>query len=112
MNACTKPSRLAALANRLWPQRRPALAGAGRDLPWTNGNGGVTRFATDLQAQAEKSAPWNQWQLVLVEVDNKLPMYLQNHGKPFYYVSAAQDFPRQGNSAAFMAWLENQRPGL
>lgn len=74
--------------------------------PWTNGNGGVTGFAADVQAQASKSAPWDQWQMVLVEVDNKLPMYLQNHGKPFYYVADTQDFPRQGNSAAFMAWLE------
>ena len=44
--------------------------------------------------------------MVLVEVDNKLPMYLQNHGKPFYYVSETQNFPRQGDSAAFMAWLD------
>jgi hypothetical protein len=74
--------------------------------PWTNGNGGVTRFADDVQAQAVKSAPWNEWQMVMVEVDNKVPMYLQNHGTPFYYVAETQDFPRQGDSAAFMAWLE------
>jgi hypothetical protein len=53
-----------------------------------------------------KTAPWDQWQMVLVEVDNKLPMYLNNGGKPFYYVSETQNFPRQGDSAAFMAWLE------
>jgi len=75
--------------------------------PWTNGNGGVTRFVEDVQAQAEKTAPWNQWQMVLVEVDNKLPMYLQNGGQPFYYVAETQDFPRQGDSAAFMTWLEH-----
>jgi 4-amino-4-deoxy-L-arabinose transferase-like glycosyltransferase len=74
--------------------------------PWSNGNGGVTRFAQDVQAQAVKIAPWNQWQMVLVEVDNKLPMYLQNGGPPFYYVAQTQDFPRQGDSAAFMAWLD------
>ncbi|MCK6188537.1 MULTISPECIES: glycosyltransferase family 39 protein [unclassified Pseudomonas] len=74
--------------------------------PWSNGNGGVTRFAEDVRAQAEKSAPWQQWQLVLVEVDNKAPMYLQNAGKPFYYVAQTQDFPRQGTREAFMAWLE------
>ena len=74
--------------------------------PWTNGNGGVTRFADDVRAEAVKSAPWNQWQIVLVEADNKLPMYLQNGGKPFYYVAENQDFPRQGDSAAFIAWLE------
>ena len=33
-------------------------------------------------------------------------MYLQNHGAPFYYVAETQDFPRQGDSAAFMAWLD------
>jgi len=74
--------------------------------PWTNGNGGVTRFAEDVQTQAVKSAPWDEWKFVMVEVDNKLPMYLQNNGAPFYYVAESQDFPRQGDSAAFMAWLE------
>ena len=74
--------------------------------PWSNGNGGVTRFAEDVQSQARKTAPWNQWQMVLIEVDNKLPMYLQNGGKPFYYIAETQDFPRQGDSAALMAWLE------
>lgn len=74
--------------------------------PWVNGNGGVTRFADDVQAEAVKSAPWAHWQMVMVEVDNKVPMYLQNGGKPFYYVSETQDFPRQGDSAALMAWLE------
>jgi hypothetical protein len=43
---------------------------------------------------------------VLVEVDNKVPMYLQNGGKPFYYIAETQDFPRQGDTAAFMAWLK------
>lgn len=74
--------------------------------PWSNGNGGVTGFVEDVHAEAVKSAPWDQWQMVLVEVDNKVPMYLQNGGKPFYYVPEALDFPRQGDSAAFMAWLE------
>ncbi|KAA0945516.1 MULTISPECIES: glycosyltransferase family 39 protein [unclassified Pseudomonas] len=74
--------------------------------PWTNGNGGVTRFAADVQAQAVKRAPWDQWRIVMVEVDNKVPMYLQNHGAPFYYVAQTQDFPREGDSAAFMAWLD------
>ncbi|KAF1030775.1 MAG: Undecaprenyl phosphate-alpha-4-amino-4-deoxy-L-arabinose arabinosyl transferase [Pseudomonas sp.] len=74
--------------------------------PWTNGSGGVTRFAADVQAQAQKTAPWHEWQMVMVEVDNKLPMYVDNHGAPFYYVAETQDFPRDGDSAAFMAWLE------
>src|SRR3989344_4789863 len=83
------------------------LLGLGVVYPGNNGNGGVTRFFQGLQAQAEKTAPWNQWQMVLVEVDNKLPMYLQNGGQPFYYVAETQDFPRQGDSAAFMTWLEH-----
>ncbi len=101
-------------ARASWPRWQKGFAAAallmllvlGVAYPWTNGNGGVTRFVKDVQAQAIKSAPWNQWQMVLVEVDNKLPMYLQNHGKPFYYVAETQDFPRQGTSAEFMAWLE------
>ncbi|WGT27221.1 ArnT family glycosyltransferase [Pseudomonas marginalis] len=97
-----------------WPRWQKALGIAaalmllilGVAYPWSNGNGGVTRFAEEVQAEAVKSAPWNQWQMVLVEVDNKVPMYLQNGGKPFYYIAETQDFPRQGDTAAFMAWLE------
>jgi len=74
--------------------------------PWTNGGGGVMQFGQQVQAEASKQAPWAQWRLVMVEVDNKLPMYLQNHGAPFYYVQDTQDFPRDGDTAGFMAWLE------
>lgn len=74
--------------------------------PWTNGGGGVMQFTADVRTEASKSAPWNQWRMVLVEVDNKLPMYIQNQGAPFYYVRDDQDYPREGDSAAFMAWLE------
>ncbi|SEN23582.1 Dolichyl-phosphate-mannose-protein mannosyltransferase [Pseudomonas sp. ok272] len=75
--------------------------------PWSNGGGGVMQFGDDVKAQASRIAPWNQWRMVMVDVDNKVPMYLQNHGAPFYYVAASQDFPRQGSSAQFMAWLEH-----
>lgn len=44
--------------------------------------------------------------MVMVEVDNKVPPYLQNQGAPFYYVAETQDFPRSGTSADFMAWLD------
>jgi 4-amino-4-deoxy-L-arabinose transferase-like glycosyltransferase len=74
--------------------------------PWSNGHGGVAQFAKDVQAQAVQRAPWDQWQMVLIEVDNKLPMLLQNGGKPFYYVAQSQDFPRQADSTALMAWLD------
>jgi 4-amino-4-deoxy-L-arabinose transferase-like glycosyltransferase len=74
--------------------------------PWTNGGGGVIQFGKDVRDAASKQAPWDQWRIVMVEVDNKVPMYLQNNGAPFYYVPESLDFPRQGNSAAFMAWLE------
>lgn len=77
--------------------------------PWTNGNGGVTRFASDVRALAENQAPWNEWQLVMVDVDNKLPMSMQNHGAPFDYVADTEDYPRQGDSAGFMAWLAKSR---
>ena len=74
--------------------------------PWTNSGGGVIRFGEQVREQASQQAPLNQWRMVMVEVDNKVPMYLQNGGKPFYYVSETQDFPREGDSAALMAWLE------
>jgi 4-amino-4-deoxy-L-arabinose transferase-like glycosyltransferase len=74
--------------------------------PWTNSGGGVVPFSAQVRAEASKSAPWNQWRIVMVEVDNKLPMYLQNQGAPFYYVQETQDFPREGDSATLLAWLE------
>lgn len=78
--------------------------------PWSNGGGGVIQFSAQVKAAAGRIAPWNQWRMVMIEVDNKLPMYLQNQGQPFYYVPQTEDFPRTGDSAMFMAWLE-QRSG-
>ncbi|MGO4313962.1 ArnT family glycosyltransferase [Pseudomonas sp. KB_15] len=77
--------------------------------PWTNGGaGGVMQFTRDVRAEAIKTAPWNEWRMVLVDVDNKLPMYLQNHGAAFYYVLPDSDIPQTGDSAALMAWLERK----
>ncbi len=70
--------------------------------PWSNSGGGVMRFADDVQARA----PWDEWQMVMIEVDNKLPMYLNNQGTPFYYVQENQDYPRNGNSDDLIDWLE------
>ncbi|WP_085596870.1 MULTISPECIES: glycosyltransferase family 39 protein [unclassified Pseudomonas] len=78
----------------------------GLAYPWSNGGGGVLGFAAQVKAEASRIAPWNQWRMVMVEVDNKLPMYVQNQGAPFYYVPGNQDFPKRGTSADFMAWLE------
>lgn len=74
--------------------------------PWTNSGGGVIRFGEQVRQQASEQAPLNQWRMVMVEVDNKVPMYLQTGGAPFYYVAETQDFPRSGDTAALMAWLE------
>ncbi|MBV6749923.1 glycosyltransferase family 39 protein [Pseudomonas chlororaphis] len=74
--------------------------------PWTNSGGGVTKFADDVRAKASQQMPWDEWKIVMIEVDNKLPMYMNNQGTPFYYVKDSQDYPRTGDSAAFMAWLE------
>jgi 4-amino-4-deoxy-L-arabinose transferase-like glycosyltransferase len=74
--------------------------------PWTNSGGGVIRFGATVREQASQQAPLNQWRMVMIEVDNKVPMYLQTGGAPFYYVQQTQDFPRTGDSAALMAWLE------
>ncbi|WP_397451053.1 ArnT family glycosyltransferase [Pseudomonas sp. NA-150] len=94
-----------------WKRGFAAAAGVlllviGVAYPWTNGGGGVMKFTADVREEATKSAPWNQWRMVLIDVDNKLPMYLQNQGAPFYYVDPSQGFPREGDSAAFMAWLD------
>jgi hypothetical protein len=42
----------------------------------------------------------------MIEVDNKVPMYLQTGGAPFYYVQENQNYPRTGDSAALMTWLD------
>lgn len=44
--------------------------------------------------------------MVMIDVDNKLPLYVQNQGEPFYFVEAGT-VPDQGaDSARFMAWLD------
>lgn len=73
--------------------------------PWTNGGGGTPQFASDVRSAASRQAPWPEWQLVLIEVDNKLPMYLANQGAPFVYVHDGDDYPREGTSADLFAWL-------
>ncbi|MDE1169520.1 MAG: glycosyltransferase family 39 protein [Pseudomonas sp.] len=74
--------------------------------PWSNGGGGVMHFSRQVQAEAGRQAPWGQWRLVLVEADNRLPMYLPSGETPFYYVPEELDYPRDGDSAGFMAWLQ------
>jgi len=74
--------------------------------PWTNSGGGAIRFGETVRLQASQRAPLSQWHLVMVEVDNKVPMYLQTGGAPFYYVPQSRDFPRDGDTAAMFAWLE------
>ena len=74
--------------------------------PWSNGGGGIVQFGQDVKAQASKQAPWEQWRMVMIDVDNKLPMYVQNGGEPFFYVDQSQDYPRDGDSAGLMAWLD------
>lgn len=82
------------------------LAVLGILVPWSNGGGGVIRFGEAVREQASRQAPLAQWQLVMVEVDNKVPMYLQTGGAPFYHVAQTEHHPRSGNTATLMAWLE------
>ena len=74
--------------------------------PWSNGGGGVIQFGQDVKARASQQAPWDQWRMVMIDVDNKLPMYVQNEGEPFFYIDQSQDYPRDGDSAGLMAWLD------
>ncbi|WP_223484273.1 ArnT family glycosyltransferase [Pseudomonas sp. A-RE-19] len=83
------------------------LAVLGVLYPWTNSGGGVVQFGETVRFEAGKRAPLSQWHMVMIEVDNKVPMYLQTGGAPFYYVSGTQDFPRTGDTAALMTWLDN-----
>lgn len=75
--------------------------------PWSNGGGGVIAFGAQVRAQAALQAPWREWQVVIVDGDNKLPMYLQGTREPFFYVHDDAHYPQQGDSAAFFAWLES-----
>ncbi|WP_438301989.1 ArnT family glycosyltransferase [Pseudomonas sp. NMS19W] len=74
--------------------------------PWTNSGGGAIQFGETVRLQASQRAPLSQWHFVMVEVDNKVPMYLQTGGEPFYYVPETRDFPRDGDAAAMFEWLE------
>jgi len=73
--------------------------------PWTNGGGGAPQFASDVRNAASRQALWPEWQLVLIDVDNRVPMYLDNPGAPFLYVKGSDDYPREGSSADLLAWL-------
>ncbi|NIE77435.1 phospholipid carrier-dependent glycosyltransferase [Pantoea sp. Ap-967] len=75
-------------------------------VPWSNGGGGVIGFGKAVRELASAQAPLAQWHLVMVEVDNKVPMYLQTGGAPFRYVADTEDYPRSGDTATLMAWLE------
>ncbi|TPG75306.1 ArnT family glycosyltransferase [Pseudomonas arsenicoxydans] len=74
--------------------------------PWTNSGGGVVNFGDTVKLEASKRAPLNHWRIVMIDVDNKVPMYLQTGGAPFYYVQQTEDFPRTGDTATLMAWLD------
>ena len=100
-------------STRRWAKGIGAAAGVmwlvfGVLYPWTNGGGGTPQFANDVRSLASQQAPWPAWQLVLIEVDNKLPMYLDNQGAPFLYVQDSDDYPREGTSTALLAWLSKQ----
>ena len=44
------------------------------------------QFGQDVKALASAQAPWDDWRMVMIEVDNKLPLYVQNDNQPFYFV--------------------------
>ena len=44
--------------------------------------------------------------MVMIDVDNKLPLYVQNQGAPFYFVEAGSLPGDPGDSERFMAWLD------
>lgn len=83
------------------------LAVLGVVYPWTNSGGGIMQFGADVKTAASYQAPWEKWRMVMVDVDNKLPLYVQNDGAPFYFIGGAADYPHDGSSADFMAWLDH-----
>lgn len=70
-------------------------------------SGSVQDFARQVRQTAGETAPWPQWRLVMIDVDNRLPMYLQQvGGVPFYYVPEGVEVPRDGTPEQFWSWLE------
>ncbi|WP_152224940.1 glycosyltransferase family 39 protein [Pseudomonas sp. SCB32] len=102
---------------RAWPRGVAAAAVLmllvlGVVYPWSNGNGGAPTFASDVRSQAERTAPWSQWRVVMLgDLDARVPMYLEKFGSPqahpFLYVRSG--YP-ETDSAALFAWLR-QRTG-
>ena len=68
--------------------RTPGAAAVGTwgGYPWSNSGAGVMQFGQDVKALASAQAPWDDWRMVMIEVDNKLPLYVQNDNQPFYFV--------------------------
>lgn len=97
---------------RAWPRALGVAAALmllvlGIAYPWSNGGGGVMGFAQDVRNQAERTAPWSQWRVVMLgNYDAKLPMYLNDKDapqeRPFLFVRSG--YP-QGDSSALFAWL-------
>ncbi|WP_419721965.1 ArnT family glycosyltransferase [Pseudomonas nitroreducens] len=102
---------------RIWPRALGVgavvmLLVLGVAYPWSNGGGGVPEFASDVRSQAERTAPWSQWRvLILGDHDARLPMYLEKRGSPQAHPLHFErsGYPR-GDSAALFAWLR-QRTG-
>lgn len=54
-------------------------------LPGYYAGGGLSEFGATIRRQAEKHAPWAEWQIVMVDVDNKVPFYVQTV-LPIHYI--------------------------
>jgi len=53
-------------------------------LPWYYTGGGAVEFGQQVQQEATKQAPWYNWHVVMIDVDNKIPFYIQTSSPPIY----------------------------
>lgn len=58
----------------------------GVGLPWYYSGGGVIQFSQKVKEYAQAQDTWNNWHVVMLDVDNKVPFYIQT-SDPFVYIS-------------------------
>jgi len=59
-------------------------------MPWYYGGGGLSVFANMVRETAEQQRPWQDWNIVMLDASNKVPVYLHNDSV-FEYIAAPQE---------------------
>jgi 4-amino-4-deoxy-L-arabinose transferase-like glycosyltransferase len=90
--------------NYLWWLRASGLSAAivyavffGIALPWYYAGGGLPVFGQAVKEAALKQAPWDEWHIVMIDIDNKVPFYVQT-SSPFTFITSLE-LEKYGKSA-------------